>query len=294
VEFNQALLASPGRPVNGATDNTIENLVQRLPYTGIAPGSYTCVTSFDSSYNSLQSSLTQRLAHGLQFLASYTWSKNLDTLSGSGGLSNFELGFLTNDQTNQRQARGPNDFDRTHLGVLSLVYSIPALNGGLGLLRAATSNWQVSTVAVAQSGTPLTVTDSSAGSVFGNLTGFERAQCTGMNPASSGSLFHRIDGYFNPAAFAAPPAIGDGTGFGNCGVGIARVPNQKNIDLALEKRFSMWELGTLHLRGEFFNAANRPQFGNPILDHNAGPAFGLITSTVANPRLVQLALRYEF
>jgi hypothetical protein len=121
-----------------------------------------------------------------------------------------------------------------------------------------------------------------------------RAECTGANPASSGSTFHRIDGYFNPDAFTAPPAIGDGTGFGSCGVGITRGPNQKNIDLALEKRFSIAESHTIHLRGEFFNAANRPNFGNPILDHNAGPAFGLITSTVSNPRLIQLALRYEF
>ena len=216
------------------------------------------------------------------------------TLSGSGGLSNFELGFLTNDQTNQKQARGPNDFDRTHRGVLSLVYSIPGYSSGPALLKAATSNWQISTVAVAQSGTPLTAIDSSAGSVYGNLTGFMRAECTGANPASSGSLFQRINGYFNPDAFTAPPAIGDGTGFGSCGVGILRGPNQKNIDFAVERRFSMWESSSLHLRGEFFNAANRPQFGNPVLDHNAGPAFGLITSTVANPRLIQLALRYQF
>ena len=294
VEFNQALLASPANPVNGETTNTIENLVQRLPYAGIAPGSYTCESSFDSRYNALESSLTQRLSHGLEFLGSYTWSKNLDTLSGSGGLSNFELGFLTNAQTNQKQARGPNDFDRTHRAVLSLVYSIPGYSGGPALWKAVTSNWQISTVAVAQSGTPLTVIDSSAGSVYGNLTGFMRAECTGTNPASSGSLFNRINGYFNPDAFTAPPAIGDGTGFGSCGVGILRGPNQRNIDLAVERRFSMWESSSLHLRGEFFNAANRPEFGSPVLDHNAGPAFGLITSTVANPRLIQLALRYEF
>ena len=294
LEFNQALLASPSNPVNGETGNTIENIVQRLPFTGIASGSYICQTSFDSRYNSLQTSLTQRLSHGLQFLGSYTWSKNLDTLSGSGGLSNFELGFLTNDQTNQRQARGLSDFDRTQRAVLSLVYSVPGLGGAPSVLRTAASGWQIATVAVAQSGTPITAVDSSAGTVYGNLLGFERAQCTGSNPASSGSLFHRIDGYFNPAAFTDTPAIGDGTGFGNCGVGIVRGPSQKNIDFAVEKRFSMWESSSLNLRGEFFNALNRPEFGNPITDRAAGPAFGLITSTVANPRLIQLALRYEF
>jgi hypothetical protein len=294
VEFNQALLASPSNPVNGETTNTLENLVNRLPFAGIASGSYTCTTSFDSRYNGLQTSLTQRLSRGLQFIGSYTWSRNLDTLSGSGGLSNFELSFLTNDQTNQKQARGPNDFDRTNRAVLSLVYAVPDLSHGASALRAITSKWQLSTVAVAQSGTPVTAIDSGAGTIYGNITAFNRAECTGLNPASSGSLFNRIDGYFNPAAFTTAPAIGDGTGFGDCGVGILRGPDQKNIDLAAEKRIPLTEWGALRLRAEFFNAFNHPDFGNPINDYATGPAFGLITSTVSNPRLIQFALRYEF
>lgn len=294
VEFNQALLASPANPVNGQTDNTIENLVNRVPFAGIAPGSYTCTTSFDSRYSALQTGLTQRLSHGLQFLGSYTWSKNLDTLSGSGGLSNFELGFLTNDQTNQTQARGPNDFDRTHRAVLSLVYAIPNLSSGPSALRAITSEWHLSTVAVAQSGTPITPIDSGAGSIYGNITAFNRAECTGLSPASTGSLFKRIDGYFNPDAFTNAPAIGDGTAFGDCGVGILRGPGQRNVDLAAEKRIPIAEWGTLNLRAEFFNAFNHTEFGNPITDRATGPAFGLITSTVSNPRLIQFALRYQF
>jgi hypothetical protein len=294
VEFNQGLLASPSNPVNGETTNTLENLVNRLPFAGIASGSYSCTTAFDSRYNGLETSLTQRLSHGLQFLGSYTWSKNLDSLSGSGGLSNFELGFLTNDQTNQKQAHGPNDFDRTHRAVLSLVYAIPDFNSGPSALRTITAQWQLSTVAVAQSGTPVTPIDSGAGTIYGNITAFNRAECTGLNPASSGSLFKRIDGYFNPDAFADAPAIGDGTGFGSCGVGILRGPNQKNLDLAAEKRIPLSEWGALQLRAEFFNALNHPEFGNPITDRATGPAFGLITSTVSNPRLIQFALRYEF
>ena len=294
VQFNQALLASPENPVNGETTSTIENIVQRLPFAGIAPGSYICQTTFDSRYNSLQTSLTRRFAKGLEFLASYTWSKNLDTLSGSGGLSNFELGFLTNDQTNQSQARGPNDFDRTNRGVLSLVYEPPGFRSDSSLLRRASSGWQFSTVAVAQTGTPVTVLDSDAGTVYGNLTGFTRAQCTGMNPATSGSLYSRVDGFINPAAFTDAPAIGDGTGFGDCSVGIMRGPWQRNIDFALAKRFTLNERNSLQFRSEFFNATNTPQFGQPVNDRAAGAAFGLITSTVANPRIIQFALKYEF
>ena len=293
MQFNQGLLASPSNPVNGETTNTLENLVNRLPFAGIASGSYSCTTIFDSRYNGLETSLTQRLSHGLQFLGSYTWSKNLDSLSGSGGLSNFELGFLTNDQTNQKQAHGPNDFDRTNRAVLSLVYAIPDLNRGPSVLRAITSNWQLSTVAVAQSGTPVTPIDSGAGTIYGNITAFNRAECTGRNPASSGSLFTRIDGYFDPDAFTNGPAIGDGTGFGSSARHSAG-RTRRTSTFAAEKRIALSEWGALQLRAEFFNAFNHPEFGNPITDRATGPAFGLITSTVSNPRLIQFALRYQF
>ena len=149
-------------------------------------------------------------------------------------------------------------------------------------------------MAVAQSGTPITPIDSGAGTIYGNITVFNRAECTGRTPASSGSLFKRIDGYFNPDAFTNAPAIGDGTGFGSCGVGILRGPNQQNVDLAAEKRIPLSEWGALQLRAEFFDAFNHPEFGNPITDRATGPAFGLITSTVSNPRLIQFALRYQF
>jgi hypothetical protein len=293
-QFNQALLASPQNPVNGETTNTVENVVPRLPFTGIAQGSYICQTSFTSNYNALQTSLTQRLAHGLQFLASYTWSKNLDSLSGSGGLSNFELGFLTNDQTNPRQAYGLNDFDRAQRFVLSLVYTTPALTAASRTVRIVASNWMISTVTTAQSGSPLTVLDTGAGSVYGNLSGFMRAECTGANPASQGSLFSRINGYYNPDAFTSAPAIGDGTGFGNCGVGILRGPHQRNIDLALERTFPIRDWSSLRFRAEFFNFTNTANFGNPVNDVEAGAAFGLITSTTTNPRIIQFALKYSF
>ncbi len=125
VQFNQALLASPANPINGQTTNTAANVVQRLPFQGIAQGSYIAQTIFNSGYNSLQTSVTKRLTNGLQFLGSYTWSKQLNTISGGGGLSSTELFIFTNDQTNPRQAYGLADSDRTHRGVLSLVYALP-------------------------------------------------------------------------------------------------------------------------------------------------------------------------
>ena len=296
VQFNQALLATPANPVNGQTKTTNENITQRLPFAGIAGGSYICETKFDANYNALQASVTKRLSHGLDFQGSYTFSKNLDVTSGTGGLSSLDLNFLGNDQTNPGQSHGLNNFDRTHRFVLSFTFEPPELKVGPSVVRSALSRWQFSGVSVMQSGLPITAIDSTAGSVFGNLSGFSRAQCTGANPASSGSLTKRINGYFSPAAFTRPPVIGDGTGFGNCGVGILRGPGQFNFDLGVHKSFSVTETSTAEFRAEFFNLTNTPNFGLPNNDYAGGTSssFGVISSTVSNPRIIQFALKYLF
>lgn len=294
VEFNQALTATPQNPVNGETTTTNENLTQRLPFAGIASGSYVCNTVFDANYNSLQTSATKKLSHGLNFLASYTFSKALDFTSGTGGLDSLDLDFLGNDQTNPRQSRGLDDFDRTHRLVLSFVYQAPSLHAGPRSLQSVVSHWSFSGVSVFQSGLPITVIDSSAGSVYGNLVGSTRAECIGTNPASAGPLSRRLNNYFNLAAFAAPPAIGDGTGFGNCGVGILRGPDQRNLDFGVQRDFVVTEGSALEFRAEFFNLTNTPKFGLPVNDRAAGPAFGVISSTVSNPRIIQLACKYRF
>ena len=307
MQFNQALIATPEDPVNGETTTTNENLAQRVPYAGLAGGSYICQTSFDAHYQSLQSSVTKRMNHGLDFLASYTFSKNLDYTSGTGGIDSLDLNFLGNDQTNPRSSRGLADFDRTHRFVASFLYRPPDLKSGPRFAKYILSQWQFSGVVVLQSGLPITVTDSTAGSVYGNLVGFSRANCTGANPASSGSITARINGYFNPAAFTAPPTIGDGTGFGTCGVGILRGPDQRNLDLGIQRSFHIVETSVLDFRVEFFNFTNTPKFGQPLNDFAActplqnpsqptqctGP-FGVIFSSAGNPRIVQAALKYRF
>jgi hypothetical protein len=293
-EFNQAQIATPGNPVNGQTTTTNENVAQRVPFQGIAGGSYTCKTAFNANYNGLQTSLTKRMGHGLDFLASYTFSKTLDDTSGTGGISSLNLDFLGNDENNPRGSYGLTDFDRKHRFVASFLYQAPDLNMGPSFLRPVFSHWQFSGVMVLQSGLPITVIDSTAASVFGNLVGFSRAECTGLSKASSGSITDRLNGYFNPAGFAPPPAIGDGTGFGNCGVGILRGPDQRNLDVAVQRSFPFHERASLDFRAECFNFTNTPKFGQPVSDFSAGPAFGVITSTSANPRIVQLALKLHF
>lgn len=301
VEFNQALLASPTNPINGETSNTAANVIRRLPYAGISPGSYVCGSDYNANYNSLQTSLTKRLSRGLEFLASYTWSRNLDQTSGSSGSGLFETHFVTNDQTNLRQAYGLTDFDRTHRAVVSLVYSPLVSHQMPEFLHYALSSWQVSGVITAQSGTPITILDNGAGAVYGNFPFENRAQLSGAaSPSTPGSLRSRVLGrYLNAAAFTAAPEAPNGTGpsdtdFGNSGVGLVRGPGQRNIDMAVERSFPIAESQSVHMRAEFFNLTNTANFSNPNSDVSSGPAFGVISGTATNPRIIQVALKYQF
>lgn len=308
VEFNQALLASARNPVNGTTMNTAANVVQRVPYQGIATGSLFSDTNFEANYNSLQASVTKRLGHGLEFLGSYTWSKNLDETSGSGGSDVFELWLLTNNQNNPRQAYGLTDFDRAQRAVVNFTWTSPNFQQAPLLARQALSHWELSGISVLQSGSPITVLDYNAGLVYGNFE--NRAQRTGSNPSTHGSLYARVlNGYLDQNAFTIAPEAPNGGGpgdtdFGDSGVGMVRGPGQHNIDMAVERVFPVTEASSFRFRAEFFNLTNTPQFANPgnSLDFTPGPngpvnlnpSFGMITSTAANPRIIQFAMKYIF
>jgi hypothetical protein len=308
VEFNQALLASPAKPINGEVTNSTNNLVARLPFQGVSPGSLNTVSSFIANYNSLQSSITKRFQRGFQFQGSYTWSKSLDETSGSGGGTVFELWLLTNDQNNPRQAYGLTDFDRAQRAVVNFTYQTPRLGNAPFMVRHVLGDWQLSGVGVIQSGSPLTVLDGNAGSVYGNFE--NRAQATGSSPSTHGSLYSRVIGsYLDSAAFTRAPEAPNGTGpgdqdFGNSSVGIVRGPGQHNVDFAIERLFPVKEGSSFRFRAEAFNLTNTPQFANPSnflgygdptsLSPSASASFGKITSSSANPRIIQFAAKYLF
>ena len=299
-EFNQSLLASPQNPVNGVTTNSILNVTQRVRYTGVAPSSLECQTAYNANYNSLQTSVTKRLSRDLQFLGSYTWSRSLDQTSGSSGGQVFELWLLTNDQYNPSQSYGPTDFDRTHRGVFSFTYNLPAVRALSPVLRYVTSNWQASGILVAQSGSPITVLDESAGAVYGNYSFENRAQLSGKRITTTGSIYSRVIGnYLSASGFTSAPlapyaTTSADTNFGNSGTGVVRGPGQRNIDMAIERAFPFAESQSVHFRTEFFNLSNTPNFANPDNTINTGEAFGKITGKSNNPRIVQFALKYQF
>jgi hypothetical protein len=311
VEFDQALLASPASPVFGQTNNSINNVTQRMPIQGVSEGSLFTDSVFVGNYNALQTSLRKRMQRGLELEASYTWGKNLDEVYGEFGTDVFELQLPTNDQLHLRQSSyGPAGTDRDQRLVANFTWQPPRMRVGSAVVRRVLNGWEFSGIGLIQSGIPLSVFDDNAGSVYGLLVGEVRAERTGSNPHTHGSMFSRaINGYLDPAAFTRAPEVANGTSladqdFGNSGVGFVRGPGQHNADVAVERLFPVTEGSSVHFRAEFFNATNTPQFGNPnttlgytdptLVNPVASPEFGKITSTAANPRIIQFALKYQF
>jgi hypothetical protein len=310
LQINEAQLASVADPVYGLTTNTTGNASVRVPYLGFSPGGldmYNTLTS--TKFNSVQATLRKQFSYGFQMQAAYTFSRS------------FNTPFNYNN---------PNIVDYAvasayHPQRLAITYSwdLP-LGTHQGFVGKMANGWNLAGVTTVQDGTPLTPTDSRGGSIYGFGAGSTQLStaeyCPGMdaaNTASSGSDQQRLgglnggQGWFNKAAFfgsgtnggcaaagaTGTPTIGNGTGWGNSGLGIVLGPGQFNWDATLQKTTQVGGLredANLIFRVELFNMFNHPQFSNPSVVDVSKATFGQITSSSVNPRLIQFALKYAF
>jgi hypothetical protein len=288
VEGNQPL-PGVGDPATWAPSQ------QRRPLFATAPlitNISTTAARGRSDYNALQVSLRQRNVRGFEYLASYTLGRvrtNNLGYYGSGGVA-AEGAYWMNAYEPEWNY-GPAFFDARHNLVFSANYEIPFGRGrthgtdASALVDALLGGWRVSGIFQARTGFPITVTDG-AGRSQQAVRGNERPDCVGDPVPSDQSISHWLD--IN--AFARVPL---GT-WGNCGIGVARAPGYKNIDLVLAKRFNIGGERAVEFRAEAFNLTNTPSFGPPARDINAPNTFGQITSTVSTARTVELVLKFFF
>jgi hypothetical protein len=162
---------------------------------------------------------------------------------------------------------------------LSTVYQVPGVSDGfIGML---TSDWQVSGIVSARSGTH-----------FAATTGVDNALNGQANQRPNEIMddVYLKSGYrwLNPAAFQAPAAGTFGDHKNNSLVG----PRRFNVDMGLTRSFRIGGERQIQFRAEAFNVLNRVNLGNPVSALNS-PNFGLI-SLASDPRIIQLALKYTF
>ena len=244
-----------------------------------------------SDYNALQSTFKQRLWYGLDFVANYTLGKAMANNSGYFGNAGVAgEGAYPMNSYDIEANYGPAAYDARHVFSMAGSYEVPFGRGrrfgenSHRALDAIAGGWSVSFAVTAHSGFPITVTDGANPSLQASRSP-ERPNRIGNGAVENPTLERWID----RAAFVSAPR----GQFGNAGVGILRAPGYQNVDLSVSKRFATFGQHYLMFRGEVFNAFNRPNFGAPQTNIQS-TAFGTITSTVGDARIVQLVAKYYF
>jgi hypothetical protein len=228
-----------------------------------------------ATYHAFLLRAEKRFSRGISVLAGYTNSKLIDDLG-----SPYRHNLL-------RAERSLSSIDDPQRLVLSGIWDLPFGKGRFlgsslsGALDKAISGWQVNWIATFQAGATLGVTRTL------NSTG----KSARLNHTNKDDMLRR---YFDISAFSpAPPFT-----FGNVSRTLpdVRAPGTNNFDLSLMKSASLTDRVKLQLRGEFFNAWNRTEFGPPGTQYGTAQ-FGVINSisNSANPaRQVQLGMKLTF
>jgi hypothetical protein len=234
----------------------------------------------------------------LQFLATYTWSKSIDTASVMGSGTTWLGGQTSNlpDPYNLGLERAVSEYDIPHVFQISYVWELPIGRGrAIGrnwhpVLNGVIGGWKTTGQWRFGSGMPVWLNLNSGQSIptFG-----------GQRPDLTGTLKRAdnwtIDQYFaNPDVVKQPAPYTTGTAPRT--ITSVRYPGTNNASLSLFKEFELNKIregARLEFRAEAFNALNHPQFGD-INTTYGQDGFGQVRQQVNSPREVQMALKLYF
>lgn len=241
---------------------------------------------FDSNYNSLQVSATQRFAGASQINIAYTFAKNLtdaQTDRSSSPQNPYDL----------RAEYGRAQLDRRHVFVANYIYEIPYFNKRRDFVGKVLGGWETSGIFTHQTGLPFTVTG-----------GFDPAGIGFIGPSASGprpnqigdpnaNAPHTQQQYFNTSAFQTVfPLTGVAATPGSTGRGTVFGPGTTRLDMTLIKNVRFTESISLQLRGEMFNVFNTTNF-TTLNTTSGSTTFGAVTGA-RDPRTIQFGAKFYF
>jgi hypothetical protein len=251
-----------------------------------------------SNYNSLQAKFQRQVSHGLQAVASYTWSHAIDSASTEEYSVSYPL------------QRGNSNFDVRNNFTAALVYNLPNQYQRL-IEKAILGNWTTDLWWVSRSAFPFepvgpSVTDSVTGDI---VTG--ELNYNGKYP-----YVHKagIPGgrQIDPTIFSVTT---ESLGVGNAPRNFLRGFGEQQANMAIQRDFPLYEGSKLLFRAEAFNIANHPNFGAVSTTCGVTTAgatcnssiMGQATSTLSNslgglsslyqqggPRSLQFMLKLQF
>jgi hypothetical protein len=206
-----------------------------------------------NTYDALQVRAQGRFRSGYQVALTYAFSKS--------------LGYATSAPVQipqyWRLNRGPQATDITDSLSAVSVAELPFGKGKrwaqTGLASKLAGGWQISGLVTAHSGPPFTAGASTA--TLNASYSSQFADCTGA-PQQIGSILQ----WYSKSTFAVPSA----GRFGTCGTDSLRGPGLFNVDLGLQRKFSITERFQLSFRAEMFNIANTPHHAMSSTSVNSG------------------------
>jgi len=251
----------------------------------------------NARYDSLQvKAETRSSRHGLYALLGYTYARNFDSgfndgLGTSAGVTYWPLPGATRADWSLSQIQLNHNF------TASVIYDLPLGRGKRiggnwnGVANTIVGDWQINVIEKITSGFPVFI-DASNNSSGVNLTNNGNNLNRPNQICSAKASNPTLGKWFNTQCFVDAPA-GE---LGNAPRAPVYGPRFVNTDFSLIKSFRLpFRDGMgLDFRAEFFNLFNHPQFGLPGGDADSSTNFGIITSTVNNPRLIQFALKLKF
>ena len=278
---------------------TISQVRARTPFPWYNTSAFYSTSNGTSNYNGLEVKLDRKFSNGLQYLASYTWSKAIG-IGGSGlfDVENGPGGFsIWQNYYDLKASRGLLAFSVPQLFTMEGQYVLPIghnqryLNHGIAAY--VVGDWQANTAVQIRSGQPYNL------DVSGDVANIEAPAGDSWftyerpNQVTNPKLAHPTKNEaFNTAAFQVPAT---GT-FGDAGTSPLYSSHFANADMSLFKNIPVGERFSINLRAEVFNVFNIQNYGVP--DTNViqqDPNSGKITSTVSDsPREIQLGAHLNF
>jgi hypothetical protein len=270
--------------IPAGTDLVANKLV---PFLDFGRNSSYAATEGNSAYHGLQTKFEKQFADGLNFLATYTWSKTrsdaYDLLNGPG------VSYRAPDVPGFgiHGDYGLANFDIRNVFHFSGGYQLPFGKGkhfmsdAMGVTNRLVGGWSVIWIATLQGGQPITLgcpTDPVAGTTGTkcyDLLVKGQSPKLGLHTDASGQL----SWFGNPAAFAQPCVLGAGgvpvnnkpvgcvalTGLAALGGSPTQVPGPgfHRLDFSVFKDISLTERIRMQFRSEIFNIFNHPNFNSP-------------------------------
>jgi hypothetical protein len=293
---------------NGTNESTL------VPFADFGFGASYAATEGMSAYHGLQTKVEKQFANGLNFLATYTYSKTMtdahDLLNG-GSIAGYRAPGVPGLGVAFDYGLAP--FDIRNVFHFSGGYELPFgkgkrfMSNASGFMDKAVGGWGIVWSSTLQDGQPISLSCPS-----GTATGLGCGDLFTGQPLKLGlhtDAKGLLSWFGNPGAFTQPAPCTASSGSACLG-GITQVPGPgyHRLDLSFFKDFVFNERFRLQFRTEVFNIFNHPNFNAPNFGGNGVVAisnsgnftsstFGEIGSTrdaPYDPRQIQFALKLYY